>query len=109
MSSLRPERSRSHLGLDGIIEINLVNGGVNGTAFGADIFQIGVRAAGQNFVNLAETQLRAQAAGDAHWELGFALGEVAEYVQGGINAVHGKAHGVRKIRIEQKEFRSTQR
>src|ERR1700726_167897 len=96
--------SRSHLRLDRIVEINLMDGGIDFAALRTHALEVRARAAGKDFLDLTEAQLRAQTSGDAHRQFGFALGEIAEDVQGRIDTVDGEAHGMRKIGIQQQKF-----
>lgn len=60
--------------LDGIVKIDLLDGGVGLGALPADAIDIGDGAGGHDFVDLTEAESGAQASGDAHGLLGFALG-----------------------------------
>src|ERR1017187_1880761 len=58
----------------GIVEINLLDGGVGLGALPADAIDVGDGAGGHDFVDLTEAESGAQASGDANRLLGFALG-----------------------------------
>jgi len=100
---------RGKFGLDGVVEIDFVDGGVNFVAFVADVLQVGVDTFGHDFVDLTVAELRAQAACNARGELGAALREVADKMKSGVDAVDGEANRMRKFGIQEQEFGDAQR
>src|SRR5208337_497083 len=101
--------SRNQSRLDGIIKINLLDGGVGLGALPADAIDVGGGAGGQDLVDLTEAESGAQASGDADWLLRLALGQFGDSSERGVEAVDRKCDRVRKAGIEQEKFRDAQR
>jgi hypothetical protein len=86
-----------------------VDCGVNLRALFPEGLKVGMHALGHEFVDLAETELCPQSAGDARRQLGATLRQIPDQVQCRIHAIDRKSNRVRKLRVQQKKFGYAQR